>query len=488
MTDVLETDEIRTGELLDGRYRLVERIGEGGMARVYRAEDTVLERTVAVKVLRGGVGDDESLARAHSETTLLAGLNHHSLVTLFDANIGEGSGGYLVMEHVDGITLRELIARGPVDPGELAAIAVDLAEGLHVAHRAGVVHRDIKPSNVLIWRSPIPGREWRAKLADFGIACLLDSARITMPGVVIGTMAYVAPEQARGAQASPPADIYAFGIMLIEALTGRRPFAEAEGIGAVMARLTAPPPIPETLDPTWRGLLRGMTAMNPEDRPSALEVAVTAGSLLTPEAPPAGVVVDEPTVAVAALDAPMASRSGGEAIASPAPVIAAPPELTMPSALPAQDPPTGPTTVFDPLPTGAAALLSDPVSSRRAARDEAAATGSGSRRRRLMLIVVLAIAALAIAAAVVVAFWSSTRGTLPEPTPAQTTVEEPAPSPSVPPVEEAPPAVEPVQGEDTGGGGDSGSGGGNDNSGPGNNNGNGNGNGNGNSGNGNGNG
>ena len=127
MTDVLETGEPTTGELLDGRYRLVERIGEGGMARVYRAEDTVPERTVAVKVLRGAMDDVQAIQRAHSEITLLAALNHHSLVTLYDAAVSDESGGYLVMEHVDGKTLRELVSRGPVAPASLAAIALDLA-------------------------------------------------------------------------------------------------------------------------------------------------------------------------------------------------------------------------------------------------------------------------------------------------------------------------------------------------------------------------
>ncbi|MGA7147142.1 MAG: serine/threonine-protein kinase, partial [Microbacterium sp.] len=281
MTDLRSAGELSTGELLDGRYRLVERIGEGGMARVYRAEDDALQRTVAVKVLRGPMDGVGSVERALAETTVLASLNHHALVTLFDANISGEDPSYLVMEYVEGITLRDRIARGVIGPEEMASITVDIAEGLHVAHTAGVVHRDIKPSNVLLWRSPLPGREWRAKLADFGIAYLLDSPRLTTPGLMVGTVAYIAPEQARGEAPAPPADIYALGIMLIEALTGTRPFAEAEGIGAVMARLAAPPPVPDTLHPAWQGLLRGMTAARPDDRPTALEVALTASRLLT---------------------------------------------------------------------------------------------------------------------------------------------------------------------------------------------------------------
>ena len=138
---------------------------------------------------------------------------------------------------------------GPVDPQIVASLAIDIAEGLHVAHEHGVVHRDIKPSNVLLWESPLPGREWRAKLADFGIAYLLDSARVTTPGVIVGTMAYIAPEQARGAAPAPAADIYAFGLLLIEALTGARPFGDAEGIGTVVARLSSAPDDPRVAPP-----------------------------------------------------------------------------------------------------------------------------------------------------------------------------------------------------------------------------------------------
>ncbi len=283
MTDLRASAELSTGEILDDRYVLHERIGEGGMARVYRAEDTHLQRSVAVKVFREPTDGIDSVERALSETTLLASLSHHSLVTVFDARVGTGETSYLVMEHVDGITLRDLIARGPVDPKIVASIAIDIAEGLHVAHEHGVVHRDIKPSNVLLWASPRPGWEWRAKLADFGIAYLMDSARVTTPGVIVGTMAYVAPEQARGVPPAPAADIYAFGLLLIEALTGERPFGDAEGIGTVVARLSSAPRIPDSLHPSWQGLLRGMTAIRPDDRPTALEVVTAASRLAAME-------------------------------------------------------------------------------------------------------------------------------------------------------------------------------------------------------------
>uniref|UniRef100_UPI0013E364FB serine/threonine-protein kinase n=1 Tax=Microbacterium sp. CPCC 204701 TaxID=2493084 RepID=UPI0013E364FB len=295
MTDLREVEDISTGGLLDGRYRVEERIGEGGMARVYRAEDTHLDRTIAVKLLRGPVDGPAVLERARAETRVLASLNHHSIVTVFDARISDIDGSYIAMEYVEGITLRDLIMRGPVDEREVARIALDVAEGLHVAHSAGIVHRDVKPSNVLLGSSPLPGPTWHAKLADFGIAFLLDTTRVTTPGLVMGTAAYMAPEQVQGAPPQPASDVYSFGIMLIEALTGTRPYADAEGIGALTARLISPPPIPETLDPAWQGLLRGMTATRPDDRPTALEVATVASRLATTTD---GSTVDRPTEAV----------------------------------------------------------------------------------------------------------------------------------------------------------------------------------------------
>ncbi|WP_203581993.1 serine/threonine-protein kinase [Microbacterium hibisci] len=509
MTDLRESGELSTGELLDDRYVLQERIGEGGMARVYRAEDTHLQRSVAVKVFREPTDGIDSVERALSETTLLASLSHHSLVTVFDARVGSDDTSYLVMEHVDGITLRDLIADGPVEPRVVASIAIDIAEGLHVAHDHGVVHRDIKPSNVLLRPSPRPGWEWRAKLADFGIAYLMDSARVTTPGVIVGTMAYVAPEQARGAVPAPPADIYAFGLLLIEALTGERPFGDAEGIGTVVARLSAGPRIPESLHPAWQGLLRGMTAIRPDDRPTALDVVSAASRLAAMENALAREKADPATAPVAMTAAAVVTPEK----ASPA----APEALPSSAEAPAATPGTGPTQVFSP-PVAPSESLSPGLAgrarhgalrrdARRSAVGPAASvvstaaapvvpTLSDDERRpsRRALVIGIVIAALLALALALGTLWLANSWTAePEPVPT-TPVEEPAvPAPAEDaPVEEAP-AEQPVEQApaeqapaeqappaDTGGG--------SDNSGPGNNNGNGNGNGGGNSGNGRGNG
>ncbi|GAA3644139.1 hypothetical protein GCM10022200_30190 [Microbacterium awajiense] len=319
MTDLCMSGEISTGQVLAGRYRLDERIGAGGMAEVFRAQDAALQRTVAIKVLRATVDGLGTVERARSETTLLAALNHHGLVTLHDAYVAADEPSYLVMEFVDGITLRVLMDRGPLGSAEAAAIARDVAEALHVAHTAGVVHRDIKPANILLTPSPLPHERWRPKVADFGIAHLLDSTRATSPGIGLGTAAYVAPEQAQGATPAPAADVYALGIVLIEALSGTRPFAEAEGIGTVIARMSRPPEIPDTLDPRWQDVLRRMTAIAPEARPTALEVAVAAAGLASASAPEAA-----PTAITAIAPAAAHNATESTAVLPPMPPLPAP--------------------------------------------------------------------------------------------------------------------------------------------------------------------
>jgi serine/threonine protein kinase len=284
--------EPSTGELLDGRYLLDSRIGSGGMGVVYRARDETLGRTVAVKVFRDSAGE---AARTTSETRLLASLNHSSLVTLFDARIGETEPNYLVMEHVDGPTLRDRITEGPLTPEEAAVMARDLAEALHVVHGAGVVHRDIKPSNILLRRSHVPGERYRAKLADFGIAYLIDSTRLTTPGTLIGTAAYLSPEQVQGAEPAPASDVYALGLVLVEALTGQRAYPQTGTHEAALARLTRDPEIPGAYGYAWRSLLTAMTARDPAERPSAIDVVVAARHLGEPNPLDATAQLELPT-------------------------------------------------------------------------------------------------------------------------------------------------------------------------------------------------
>jgi tRNA A-37 threonylcarbamoyl transferase component Bud32 len=251
--------------LVDGRYRLEEVLGRGGMSEVYRAVDRRLGREVAVKWLREPVGDTRQAARARSEALLLARLSHPALVTLFDAGVEAGR-PYLVMELVDGPSLAR---HAPSEPGDVALVGAQLADGLAYIHGEGLVHRDLKPANVLAARTSTPWE--RVKLADFGIARLLDAARLTATGTAVGTAAYLAPEQVRGEPIGPAADIWSLGLVLLECLTRRRAYPGPPAEAAV-ARLHRTPDVPAALPGGWVTLLRAMTASDPAARPSAVEV------------------------------------------------------------------------------------------------------------------------------------------------------------------------------------------------------------------------
>lgn len=264
--------------LLD-RYELRDRLGHGGMATVYRAYDIELERYVAIKVFAAGEADDD--ARRRSEATALARLSHPNLVSLHDAHLSSGDDpapSFLVMELVDGEDLGTRLHRGPLPGDEVAAIASAIAEALVVVHAAGIVHRDLKPGNILLGDSEVPGGLPHAKLADFGIAHLIGSERLTTAGTIIGTAGYLSPEQANGSEPGPSADIYSLGLVVLESLTGV-PEYPGTPVEAVTARVARDPRLPASLPEDWRGLLGAMTARDPRIRPTALEVAVMAREL-----------------------------------------------------------------------------------------------------------------------------------------------------------------------------------------------------------------
>ncbi|MCS3843625.1 serine/threonine-protein kinase [Microbacterium sp. AK031] len=272
-------DEHATEILLDGRYRLGPCLGRGGMAVVYRAEDTFLGRTVAIKLLGRADEAPSAMERVHSETTVLASLNHPSLVTLYDARLDPGHAQYLAMEYIDGPTLASRLTQGPLSGQEAAAFARDLSEALQVVHDAGIIHRDVKPSNVMLARASRREAGWTAKLTDFGIAYSLSEPRVTSPGGVVGTAAYMAPEQVRGAELTPAVDIYSLGLVLIEALTGEPAFPMMGQVPTALRRLAETPVIPDSVGPRWGALLARMTRVVPEERPSASEVAQAAAFL-----------------------------------------------------------------------------------------------------------------------------------------------------------------------------------------------------------------
>ncbi|MCX5264993.1 serine/threonine-protein kinase [Streptomyces sp. NBC_00199] len=253
-----------SAEILAGRYRLDARIGSGGAADVYRGFDLRLRRAVAVKVFRPGTGV-ESEEGFGSEAVILARLQHPGLVTAYDAGRHDGR-AFLVMQLIEGCTLKARIAEGTLSCEDTAALGAGLAQALAHAHEAGVVHRDVKPSNILLDTS---GRPY---LTDFGISRLVDATTRTVAGTLVGTAAYLAPEQVLGQSVGRPADVYALGLVLLECLTGRLEYSGGP-LEAAIARLHRPPEVPSTLPNELLVLLRDMTALDEQNRPSALDCA-----------------------------------------------------------------------------------------------------------------------------------------------------------------------------------------------------------------------
>ncbi len=204
-----------------GRYVIDRRLGAGGMSTVFMANDTVLERPVAVKLLAEHLADDDAfVARFRREALAAARLQHPNIVQVFDSGKDSESGRhYIVMEYVDGPSCADLLReRRELDIEETVHVIRDACHGLDYAHRAGVIHRDVKPGNLLLARDA-----WITKLADFGIAKAAEQTRITQVGSILGTAAYLSPEQARGDEAGPASDIYSLGVCAYQFLTGRLP-------------------------------------------------------------------------------------------------------------------------------------------------------------------------------------------------------------------------------------------------------------------------
>jgi eukaryotic-like serine/threonine-protein kinase len=257
------------GELLGGRYRLIEPLGEGGMATIYRAHDEQLGRDVAVKVLRPEYGRDSAfVARFRQEAQAAASLNHPNVVNVFDYGT-DRAGPFIVMELIDGGDLQSLVREeAPLPPVAAAEIARQIADALAAAHGRGIVHRDIKPSNVLL------ASGGRVKVVDFGIARAFSEAQLTLPGTTLGSVHYFSPEQARGDTVTPSSDLYSLGLVLFEMITGQRAWRGESPAAVAMARLAGEAPAPSTFQPSVpRGLdliVRRALARDPEDRyPSA---------------------------------------------------------------------------------------------------------------------------------------------------------------------------------------------------------------------------
>jgi serine/threonine-protein kinase len=266
------------GTVLNDRYTLTDRIAAGGMGEVWAATDTVLGRSVAVKLLHPGLSaQSDFVERFRAEARHTAALHHPNIAAVFDYG-EDGGAAYLVMELVTGQPLSQIISdRAPLSAQETASILIQAATALEAAHRGGVVHRDVKPANILI--TP----DGRAKLTDFGISRAVDAAPMTQTGQILGTAQYLSPEQAMGQSATASSDIYALGVVGHEMLTGQRPFDADTLIATALAHINRPPPeLPDTIPVGVRDVISAALAKNPADRPAS--AAVMAHALGMPDA------------------------------------------------------------------------------------------------------------------------------------------------------------------------------------------------------------
>ena len=261
------------GQLYGGRYRLISRIAVGGMGEVWKAHDPIILRDVAIKILKPEyMGDPGFLERFRTEAKHAARVNHEGIANVYDYGEDAGS-AFLVMELVPGDSLAKILEKRKFLPEmEVLDIVAQTARALYAAHQEGLVHRDVKPGNLLI--TP----EGQVKITDFGIARVADQVSLTATGQVMGTVQYLAPEQATGKPATPSTDIYSLGIVAYEALAGKRPFTGDNQMAIAMSQIKdVPPALPAELDPSVTELIMACLAKKAIMRPAtALELAQRA--------------------------------------------------------------------------------------------------------------------------------------------------------------------------------------------------------------------
>ena len=265
------------GHVFGGRYELKARLAIGGMGEVWQAIDKVIERQVAIKILKEEyLGDKAFRERFRAEARHAALVNHEGIASVYDFGEEEGS-AYLVMELVPGEALSTIIERERFLSAErVLDIVAQTASALHAAHQAGLVHRDVKPGNLLI--TP----DGRVKITDFGIARAVDQVPLTATGQVMGTVQYLSPEQASGKSATALTDIYSLGVVAYEALAGKRPFTGESQVAIAMAHIkNPPPPLPESIPLAVRNLILACLAKKPERRPTSARQLARAAIAIT---------------------------------------------------------------------------------------------------------------------------------------------------------------------------------------------------------------
>ncbi len=278
------------GKTLAGRYLVESPIGVGGMAVVYRARHTLVDRPVAVKIMSQQMARDKSLReRFRREAKNAAALAHPNIIEIYDYGETEDGSPFMVMELLDGAPLSHLIGMGPMDPGRVASLGLQMSKGLARAHDFDVIHRDLKPENIFICNGG-PGREI-VKLLDFGIARSMHDSRLTNAGEIFGTPQYMAPERITSIDAGPAADLYALGIILFEMLTGRLPFQAEEITGFFIKHMQEPPPKPSEIVPQCprrlEELILRMMAKTPDGRPVDAHQVIKELQALVPKGGPA---------------------------------------------------------------------------------------------------------------------------------------------------------------------------------------------------------
>ncbi len=309
--------EVANDTTVDGRYKILGRIGSGGMADVYLAEDTHLGREVALKVLhRRFAQDAEFVERFRREAKAAAGLQHPNVVGVFDRGDHEGT-YYIAMEHLRGRTLKEIVStEGALDQMRVIELGIQLLHAADFAHKRGVIHRDFKPHNVIVDDLDYP------KVTDFGIA-RAGASEMTETGSIMGTAQYLSPEQAQGQPVAAPADIYSIGVMLYEMLTGRLPFDGDSAVSIALKHLSEPPPPMSTgglrIEPNLEGVVLGALAKDPAARWQSAEDFAEALEACKPyvEAQAEGGQVTQDTQVFAPVPAPVAAPAAAEAAPPP---------------------------------------------------------------------------------------------------------------------------------------------------------------------------
>ncbi|WP_265442682.1 protein kinase domain-containing protein [Flexivirga meconopsidis] len=255
------------GDLMGGRYRLTDRIAAGGMGEVWQARDEILGRTVAIKLLKEGLTDEEGFTeRFRNEARLSAALAHGNIAQVYDYG-EDGNLAFLVMEYVPGKPLSKILAeRGPISAADTVGLIGQAAAALHAAHRAGLIHRDVKPANMLVTPDGV------VKLTDFGIARAVGSAAMTKTGEVMGTAQYLAPEAAMGKDTTALTDVYSLAVVTYEMLGGRRPFNADSAVALALQHVNdTPPPLPSEIPPPVRAVVHVGLEKDPALRPDSAQ-------------------------------------------------------------------------------------------------------------------------------------------------------------------------------------------------------------------------